>query len=131
MKPSTWLVIGALAASVGVAVGAFGAHGLPEFLASRVPTDLLPKRIEQFETGVRYHLVQAIGLAILGLAARRGPSKWFSLAGWMFLASIALFSGLLYLLVVLNMPTLGMIVPLGGLAAIAAWACLALGARGE
>jgi uncharacterized membrane protein YgdD (TMEM256/DUF423 family) len=129
MKTSSWFVIGALAAALGVAIGAFGAHGLPEYLASRVSADLLPKRVEQFETGVRYHMYQAFGLVILGLAAGGRPSKWFAAAGWLFVASILLFSGLLYLLVVLNMPWLGMIVPFGGVAAIGAWAALAVGSR--
>jgi uncharacterized membrane protein YgdD (TMEM256/DUF423 family) len=129
MKLSPWFIAGALAAALGVAIGAFGAHGLPEFLASRMAADVVPKRIEQFETGVRYHMYQAFGLVILGLAAERRPTKWFTAAGWLYLASIALFSGLLYLLVVLNMPKLGMIVPIGGLAAIGAWVALAVGSR--
>jgi uncharacterized membrane protein YgdD (TMEM256/DUF423 family) len=129
MKPSSWLVMGALAAALGVAIGAFGAHGLPAFLESRFGGDLVPKRIEQFETGVRYHLYQAFGLVASGLAAERRTSKSFAVAGWLFMASILLFSGLLYLLVILNMPKLGMVVPLGGLAAIAAWVALAVGVR--
>jgi len=129
MKPSSWLVWGAAAAALGVAIGAFGAHGLPEFLESRFGAEVVPKRIEQFETGVRYHLYQAFGLVVLGLAAERRTSKCFAFAGWLFVASIVLFSGMLYVLVVLNMPTLGMVVPLGGVAAIIAWAALAVGVR--
>jgi uncharacterized membrane protein YgdD (TMEM256/DUF423 family) len=128
MKPSSWFVAGAVAAALGVAIGAFGAHGLPRFL-SPLSGDELAKRLEQFETGVRYHMYQAFGLVVLGLVAERRASKWFAIAGWCFAASILLFSGLLYLLVLLNMPKLGMIVPLGGLAAIGGWAALAVGMR--
>jgi uncharacterized membrane protein YgdD (TMEM256/DUF423 family) len=137
MKLSSWFFAGALAAAIGVAIGAFGAHGLPKFLEAKIPSDanLIRQRIGEFETGVRYHMYQAFGLVSLGLlnlvlpAERR--SKWIGIAGWMFVASIVLFSGLLYLLVVLNQPKLGMIVPIGGLAAIGGWACLALAARGK
>jgi uncharacterized membrane protein YgdD (TMEM256/DUF423 family) len=130
MKTSSWFTAGAVAAALGVAIGAFGAHGLPEFLAPLSGADLA-KRLDQFETGVRYHMYQAFGMVILGLVPAGRSSKWLTIAGGLFAASILLFSGLLYLLVILNMPTLGMIVPLGGLAAIGAWAAMAFGARRE
>ena len=130
MNTSSWFTAGAITAALGVTIGAFGAHGLPEFLAPLSGTDLA-KRLEQFETGVRYHMYQSFGMVILGLVATGRSSKWLAAAGGLFAASIVLFSGLLYLLVVLNMPKLGMIVPLGGLAAIGAWVCLAVGARSK
>ncbi|MGE5224942.1 MAG: DUF423 domain-containing protein, partial [Omnitrophica WOR_2 bacterium] len=48
------------------------------------------------------------------------------LAGWLFLAGVILFSGSLYLLVFSNNRLWGAITPLGGVAFIAGWICLAL-----
>ena len=51
--------LGALAMAFGVALGAFGAHGL----RGRLTPDLLAI----YETGVRYHLVHALGLFVYAL----------------------------------------------------------------
>jgi uncharacterized membrane protein YgdD (TMEM256/DUF423 family) len=130
MKPSIWLTLGAIAAALGVAIGAFGAHELPRYL-SGMQEVMRDKRLDQFETGVRYHMYQALGLVALGLAAERRISPWFTVAGWLFGLGIVLFSGLLYLLVLLELPWLGIVVPTGGVAAIGAWVCLAVGSRSK
>ena len=115
-----WFATGAIAAALGVALGAFGAHGLK----ARVTPDLLAI----YETGVRYHLVHALGLLAVGWAADRWPGTWATLAGWLFLAGILVFSGSLYLLALTGVRWLGAITPLGGLAFIAGWLSLALAA---
>jgi len=115
-----WFATGAIAAALGVALGAFGAHGLK----ARVTPDLLAI----YETGVRYHLVHALGLLAVGWAADRWPGPWASVAGWLFLAGILVFSGSLYLLTLTGLRWLGAITPLGGLAFIAGWLSLALAA---
>ena len=58
-----WFATGAIAAGLGVALGAFGAHVLKPRLAS----DLL----EIFETGVRFHIYHALALLAVGWAASR------------------------------------------------------------
>lgn len=117
----TFLLIGAVAGVVGVALGAFGAHGLR--------ARLTPDMLAVFETGVRYHMYHA--LAILGVAsiAERLPASRLVLAsGWLFLAGIILFSGSLYLLAVTGVRVLGAITPFGGVAFLLGWGCLALAA---
>ena len=59
----TFLLIGAVAAFIGVAAGAFGAHAL----RSRLSTEMLAV----FETGVRYQMYHALAilLALLGMTA--------------------------------------------------------------
>ena len=115
-----WFAAGAVAAGVGVVLGAFGAHGLKARLA--------PDLLAVFETGVRYHLVHALGLLAVGGAAARWPSTWCNAAGWLFLAGILVFSGSLYLLALTGARWLGAITPVGGLAFIAGWAALAVAA---
>ena len=55
----------------------------------------------------------------------RAVAKPLQLAGWAFATGILLFSGSLYLLAISGVRWLGAITPLGGLAFIAGWACLA------
>ena len=116
----TFILIAALAGFTGVALGAFGAHGLR--------ARLTPEMLAVFETGVRYHLIHA--LAILGTAVfvERLGGRLVSAAGWLFLSGIVLFSGSLYLLALTGISILGAITPLGGLAFLAGWACLAFAA---
>jgi uncharacterized membrane protein YgdD (TMEM256/DUF423 family) len=115
------LFAGSIAAMLGVAIGAFGAHGLRNIVS--------PEHLATFETAVRYQMYHSFGLIVAGLACRVGSSdssRKFKVVGWLFGVGILLFSGSLYLLVLLNLPWLGAITPLGGVAFIAAWALFAM-----
>lgn len=114
--PNTWFAAGALAAGVGVALGAFGAHGLKE----RVPADLLAV----FETGVRYHMYHALALLAVGWAASRWPGGWTQAAGWLFLFGIVVFSGSLYVMTLTGARWLGAVTPIGGVCFLLGWAAL-------
>jgi uncharacterized membrane protein YgdD (TMEM256/DUF423 family) len=113
----TFFVLGALLAMVAVGAGAFGAHGLRD----RVSSDLLVV----FETAARYHMYHALGLVAVSLAAARWPDGATTLAGWLFIAGIVLFSGSLYLMTFTGLRWLGAITPIGGVAFIAGWLALA------
>ncbi|WP_436716135.1 DUF423 domain-containing protein [Roseiconus lacunae] len=116
------LVIAGIAGALGVAIGAFGAHGLESYLVGFSDDPLyLDKRLSQFDTGARYHLVHAV--AILALASLP-KGRVSSVATWLFVTGIILFSGSLYVLVLTDTSWLGAITPLGGLAWIAAWVSL-------
>lgn len=116
-----FLMLGALAAALAVALGAFGAHALKARLA--------PDLLAVYQTAVQYHFYHALGLVLVGFALVHWPeSVWGKAAGWVMLAGIALFSGSLYLLSLTGQRWLGAVTPLGGLAFIAAWALLAIGA---
>ena len=117
--PRLFFVIGAIAAGLAVALGAFGAHGL----ADRVT----PERLETFKTGVQYHMMHALALLVVSWAASQWPGWSVQMAGYLFLAGLVLFSGSLYLLVLTDTRWLGAITPLGGVAFIAGWALLAWG----
>ena len=113
----TFFGLGAVLAMVGVALGAFGAHGLRGTLS--------PADMATFETGVRYQLVHALGLLAAAWAATRWPSGTVQVAGWLFVAGIVVFSGSLYTLVLSGQRWLGAVTPLGGVCFLAGWALLA------
>ena len=117
---SPWFAVGAALGAAGVALGAFGAHGLK----ARVSPDLLAV----FETGVRYHLVHALALLGVGWAAERWPGALTQAAGWLFAAGILVFSGSLYAMTLTGARWLGAITPLGGLSLILGWVLLAAAA---
>ncbi len=115
------LMIGAITAGIGVAAGAFGAHGLRPILSEKMMT--------VFETGVRYHLVHALAMLIAGLSLQWSHQRVFLKAGWSFFIGILIFSGSLYTMALTDIRTLGMLTPLGGLAFLIGWGCLAWGYR--
>lgn len=119
MNPCTTLRVGAITTGLGVALGAFGAHGLEDHLAARDAT-------ATWDTAVLYHLVHGLALVLCGL---RGGGRPLRVAPWSFLAGIVLFSGSLYLLAATGPRWLGAVTPLGGLAMIGGWVALAFSAR--
>ena len=72
----TFFALGALSAFVGVALGAFGAHGLK--------TRLEPDMLAIFEVGVRYEMYHAFALMAAAWAVSRTPSSAAAAAGWLF-----------------------------------------------
>jgi uncharacterized membrane protein YgdD (TMEM256/DUF423 family) len=82
-----------------------------------------------FETGARYQMYHSLALVAIAFATGQiGHARWISLAGWSFVTGIVLFSGSLYLLAITGIRTLGAITPVGGVAFLAGWVCLALAA---
>jgi uncharacterized membrane protein YgdD (TMEM256/DUF423 family) len=120
MGPAHWFAAGAVAAGIAVALGAFAAHGLKSRIA--------PEMLAIFETGVRYHLIHALGLLAVAWASDRWSSGWIAWAGWAFVLGIVVFSGSLYLLATTAERWLGAITPIGGVAFLVGWALLAAAA---
>lgn len=116
----TFLLLGAVAAFLGVTLGAFGAHGLRGRLT--------PEMLAVFETAVRYHIYHALALLLVSVVMGRMSGWLIQTAGWCFVAGIVLFSGSLYALALSGATILGAITPIGGLAFLAGWACLAFAA---
>src|SRR5688572_15815862 len=102
---SRWLRVAGLVGAVGVALGAFGAHGLKD----RITPDLL----EVYRTGVQYHLLHAV--VLLAVVLGRHHIRWGQLVRWLLLVGIFIFSGTLYALALSGQRWLGAITPLGGL----------------
>lgn len=114
-----FVALGAVVAGVAVAAGAFGAHGLREIVA--------PERLATFETGARYAFYHGLALALVGVLVRLWPERAAPLrrAGVLFLAGTVVFAGSLFALVLLDLPMLGAVTPLGGVAMIVGWALVA------
>ncbi len=110
----------AISGFIGVAAGAFGAHGLQR----HVDPNMLPI----WHTAVLYQFIHTLALLTLaGLASHisQNALRWTSR---LFAAGIVIFSGSLYVLVLTGTKWLGAITPIGGVCFLAAWACLALAA---
>lgn len=116
-----YLGLGGVSGGTAVALGALGAHALRARLDSSA--------LATFETAVQYHFLHSIALCVVALwlrgsAAAAAPAG-VATAGAAFLVGILLFSGSLYALAFGGPRWLGPITPLGGLAFILGWACLA------
>jgi uncharacterized membrane protein YgdD (TMEM256/DUF423 family) len=112
----TFAWLGALFGFLAVALGAFGAHALRHRFDAGA--------LEVWRTASLYHLVHAVALFALGLAADR--VRGARVAGIMFVTGITIFSGTLYVLAITGQRWLGAITPVGGLALMAAWSWLAI-----
>lgn len=111
------LTIGALLGLLGVAAGAFGAHGL----RSRVDAHAL----DVWQTGAHYQQLHAAVLVAIGLwGAPR--SRALRAAVWLLGIGVLVFSGTLYAIVLGAPKVLGAVTPAGGLALMAGWCALAL-----
>ncbi|MGP1382291.1 MAG: DUF423 domain-containing protein [Thainema sp.] len=119
-----FLAIAPILAGIAVAAGAFAAHALKSKLSENA--------LEIFETGARYQMYHALGLLLIGILLLLVPTgqTWITVAGFAFLAGIVLFSGSLYGLSLTGMKWLGPITPLGGVAFMVGWGCLAIAALG-
>ena len=108
---------GALLAGLGVAFGAFGAHGLRNLLQAY-------NRTANFETAAQYQMYHALALVLTGILLIHFPSRQLVWAGWSFMIGIIIFSGSLYILSLTNVGKWGAVTPIGGLALILGWALL-------
>jgi uncharacterized membrane protein YgdD (TMEM256/DUF423 family) len=116
----TFLLVGAVAGFLGVALGAFGTHGLRGRLS--------PEMFAAFESAVRYQMYHALAIIMVGLILGRLDGWMFRAAGWAFTVGIVLFSGSLYVLALTGATILGAITPIGGLAFLVGWGLLAVAA---
>jgi uncharacterized membrane protein YgdD (TMEM256/DUF423 family) len=116
----TYIFLAGLMGALGVALGAFGAHGLKKRLSGTPDGE---QRLAWWQTGAQYHQVHALAIGLAGVVAARAPDG--TAAGWLFLAGITLFSGSLYLMTLTGRRKLGAITPIGGLLLVAGWLALA------
>lgn len=108
------IAAGAIDAGLAVAAGAFGAHALRARLE--------PRALEIFETAARYQMYHGLAILLCAVVATGGAR----VAGWIMQAGILLFCGSLYALALSDLKWLGAITPVGGLAFLVGWGCLAI-----
>ena len=121
MSPRFLLFVTAVFGLLGVMLGAFAAHGLSAHVSAL--------RLSQWQTGVNYQFIHTLGLGLLWAGPLTGRLR--SIAASCFILGTLLFSGSLYLLVLLDLPQLGMVTPLGGIAYISGWLTLIYAAIGD
>jgi uncharacterized membrane protein YgdD (TMEM256/DUF423 family) len=113
-----FITLASLSGMLAVMFGAFGAHALKGRLNDYA--------LGVFQTAVQYHFYHSLALLAVGILALSQPqTALLKSSGWLFLLGILVFSGSLYLLSITGVRWLGAVTPLGGLAFIAGWACLA------
>ena len=105
---------------LGVALGAFGTHGLRQRLS--------PEMLAIFETGVRYHVYHALGLFVVAWVSDKHPEGLANAAGWALTLGILVFSGSLYVLSITGIRWLGAVTPLGGVSFLVGWILLLVAA---
>ncbi len=116
--------VAAVLGATGVALGAFGAHGIKGWLSAAADG---AQRLQWWETATSYHLWHAALAAVFAIMIRRAPRARIGLG--LCTAGIVIFSGSLYAMTLSNIRVLGAITPIGGLFLIAAWVFLAVAAR--
>ena len=114
------LIIGAVLGFLGVAIGAFGAHGLKKVLET-------VGKAEQFETANKYHWYHTFAVFVASWCFYQTQNQQFSLSSWFFIIGILIFSGSLYAYSLTGIKFFAMVTPIGGLAFLAAWILLLLG----
>lgn len=112
-----FIIIAAVLGFFGVALGAFGAHGLE-------PTLEANGRMDTFNTAARYHMYHALALVGVAWLATRYPVRWVRWGGYLLFAGTVIFSGSLYVLAIADLGFMGAIAPIGGAALLAGWACI-------
>jgi uncharacterized membrane protein YgdD (TMEM256/DUF423 family) len=100
--------------SFGLLFGVLGAHVLRSSLESHGTA-------QYWQTGVLYHLVQAV--ALLALSGWRPVPRF---AFYLILGGVIVFSGSLYALALTSLKWFGAITPVGGLGMLSGWLVLAL-----
>lgn len=109
--------------ALAVVFGAFGAHGLKARLE--------PEELAQWNTGVQYHFLHALGMLLLASLSAHLPPRAMARVRVLFMLGILFFSGSLYILSTRGImdthaltPVLGPVTPVGGLFFVAGWVLL-------
>lgn len=114
-----FLMLASVSALLAVAFGAFGAHALKNRLVATA--------MATFETASQYHFYHSLALLAVGVIALLQPQTvMLRASGWLFFVGIVIFSGSLYVLSLSGIRWLGAITPIGGLAFMGGWLCLAI-----
>lgn len=122
IKSRNYAKIGFYICALSVAFGAMGKHLLEDVIT--------PYYLEIFETGVRYQFFHSLAICFLSLNHRKLNEKYLQYILPLFVFSILIFSGTLYLLVFFSIAIgdeykwLGAITPLGGAGFILGWVLL-------
>jgi uncharacterized membrane protein YgdD (TMEM256/DUF423 family) len=119
MTADRTILVAALFGLLGVAAGAFGAHGLE----SRVSAE----QLEWWGTGARYQQIHAVALLLVGWGAGEW-TKWRARSAWCFTLGMIVFAGTLYAMTLGGPRILGAVTPIGGILLMLGWATVGVDA---
>jgi uncharacterized membrane protein YgdD (TMEM256/DUF423 family) len=105
----TWIIAGGILGFLGVAIGAFGAHGLKDYLT--------PEMMDVYKTGVQYQLIHSVVILTIGLL---GDAN-YKIAALFFTLGVILFSFSLYLYALTYTIAFAIITPFGGVCFLIGW----------
>jgi uncharacterized membrane protein YgdD (TMEM256/DUF423 family) len=114
----TLLVTAGVLLALATVLGAVGTHALR--------ARLTPEQLAVFETAVRYHFYNALGLLAMGAVALSASPPLLRWAAGLIIAGIVLFSGALYAASLGAPRFIHVLPPFGGLALIAGWILFAI-----
>lgn len=117
-----FIAIAAIFGGLSVGSGAFASHALKEKLTENA--------LKIWETGSKYQMYHALALLLVALLLAKAETSQISLiySGIAFILGIFIFSGSLYALSLSGIKWLGAITPIGGVALLIGWGCLAISA---
>ena len=108
-KNNSWIITGGIFGFLAVAIGAFGAHGLKNYLT--------PDMLETYHTGVLYQLIHSVVILAIGFS---GDEK-YKIPAILFTIGIILFSFSLYLYSITYTLAFAIVTPFGGVSFLAGW----------
>lgn len=111
-----WIIISGIMGLLGVALGAFGGHGLKNMVSEHIQ--------EIYKTGVFYHLIHAVVMLAISLSSFNKIK--FTLP--FFLSGILFFSFSLYVYSISGIKFLTYLTPIGGVLFLVGWGMLILAA---
>jgi uncharacterized membrane protein YgdD (TMEM256/DUF423 family) len=122
MKSAQWYRIGFVLLTIGVIMGAFGAHALKKVLPA--------ESLQAWQTAILYHFIHSLGL--IAVARFTDSSKAMLWSARLLVVGLICFSGSLYFLACktlmpFSVDFMGPITPIGGVCWIAAWVLAAIG----
>ena len=122
----SFLIWAAILGASATALGAWGAHSLPQ-LVDEIQAN-------SFKTGTTYQFYYTLALLAVVLVHAQLKNKFFVYAGYAFIVGILMFSGSIYLLSTKTLSgiafpsIMGLITPFGGLTMILGWVFFLVGA---
>lgn len=111
-----YLMTGAALVFFAIVLGAFGAHGLKKILDEA--------HLHTFKTGVDYQMVHGLALLLLGILQKQFSELALDRVYAFIICGIVLFCTNCYLYAITDIKVFAMIVPLGGISFLVAWAML-------
>jgi uncharacterized membrane protein YgdD (TMEM256/DUF423 family) len=112
------LVAAGLLLALGTVFGAVGTHAMR--------ARLTPDQLDVFETAVRYHFYNALGVLGIGAVALSFDSALLRWSAALIVAGVVLFSGALYAVPFGAPHAIHFLPPVGGMALIVGWVLFAV-----